>query len=132
MKISITLLLCLIIGTACSQPTTNDFQAIYDQLCDQDDDSKTIVHPDKWEETIPNDPEMFIAGFNFYLQKSKEEVLRMDGGPAQGQSLQIMDSSNNEPVGYIYGDVSYNDELFAKSIDYLTRGIEKNPSRQVG
>ncbi|MEQ6117881.1 hypothetical protein AAOP42_00010, partial [Reichenbachiella sp. MALMAid0571] len=128
-KLSTSVIAILVIGTACSQQPTKDYQSIYNELCNQEDDSKTIAHLEEWETKKPNDPEMFISGFNFYLQKSKQEVLRMDGGPAKGKSLQITDTANSEPVGYIYGDVSYNEELFNKSINYLTRGLEKNPKR---
>ncbi|WP_422361609.1 tetratricopeptide repeat protein [Reichenbachiella sp.] len=129
MKFSISILAVLVIGTACSQQPPKDYQNIYNELCNQDDDSKTIAHLKEWEENYPRDPEMFISAFNFYLQRSKQEVVRMDGGPAKGQSFQIMDSTNSEPVGYLYGDISYDEELFKKSIDYLTRGLTKNPKR---
>ena len=119
----------MVIGTACSQQPPKDYQSIYTELSKQEDDLKTIAHLEEWEKKKPNDPEMFISGFNFYLQKSKQEVIRMDGGPTQGQSLHITDTASSEPVGYIYGDVSYNEELFKKSINYLTRGLEKNPKR---
>lgn len=129
MKTHIIFFTILFIKTVCAQQTTEEFKTIYDDLCQQNNDSTTISHLKKWEHKRPDDAEMFICGFNFYLQKSKRDVIRLDGGPAKGQNLQVMDSTNSEPVGYIYGDISYNEELFEISIDYLTRGLKKNPKR---
>lgn len=129
MKFYITILSVLLIEIACAQQPPKDYQNIYFELCNQSDDSKTIAHLEEWEENYPQDPEMFICAFNFYLQKSKKEVVRMDGGPAKGQSLQIMDSTKSKPIGFIYGDISYDEDLFNKSIDFLTRGLVKNPKR---
>ena len=86
---------------------------------------------EKWENTDSNDPELFVAYFNFYVIKSKNEIITLGQNPKGKDVLKIMeqDTSNKEPVGFIYGDTYYNPTLLSKGLDWIKKGIKKHPNR---
>ncbi len=55
---------------------------------------------EKWEKADSNDPELYVAYFNYFAKKSKKEIVRLDGNGKGREGLQIMDkdSSKKEPV----------------------------------
>ncbi len=85
----------------------------------------------KWEKADSNDPELFVAYFNYYVNKSRNEIITLGQNPKGKDVLQIMDqdTSKKEPVGFIYGDTYYNPELLSKGFDWISKGIEMNPNR---
>lgn len=126
--IAAALLLLTLVG--CSQPRESaDYKRTYDELCNGTDDSKITSLISEWEEELPQDPEMYITAFNFYLQRSKQGGMRTTTEPGEGENLQITDLKTKKPVGYLSYGETYNEQLFDKSINYLKRGIEKNPKR---
>lgn len=86
---------------------------------------------DKWEKADSNDPELYVAYFNYFVKKSKKEIVRLDNNPKGKDGFRIMDkdSSKKEPVGYMYGDTYYDFDLLKKGFDYIDKGIEKHPNR---
>ena len=83
----------------------------------------------KWELEAPNDPNLFIARANYYLQASKKEIIRMDAAPGKGENFEILDSTGGKPVAYMYSDVLYTDSLFELSQQALDEGIRQYPNR---
>ena len=86
---------------------------------------------EKWEATNQNDPELYVAYFNYYVQKSRKEIVRLDNNPNGSSALQIMnnDTSKKDPVGYMYSEITYEPELLKKGFFYVDKGIEKFPTR---
>lgn len=86
---------------------------------------------EKWEKTDSNDPELFVAYFNYYVIKSKNEIITLGQNPKGKDVLQIMDqdTTKKEPVGFLYGDTYYNPDLLSKGFDWINKGIEKHPNR---
>lgn len=86
---------------------------------------------EKWEKTDNNDPELFVAYFNYYVIKSKNEIITLGQNPKGKDVLQIMDqdTTKKEPVGFIYGDTYYNPDLLSKGFEWINKGIEKHPNR---
>ena len=86
---------------------------------------------EKWEKTDKNDPEFFVAYFNYFVLKSKNEIITLGQNPKGEDVLQIMDqdTAKKEPVGFIYGDTYYNPDLLSKGFDWINNGIEKYPNR---
>lgn len=86
---------------------------------------------EKWESTNSEDPELYIAYYNYYVNKSKREIITLGQNPKGKDVLQIMDQdkTKKEPVGYIYGDTSYDPEFLNKGFTWLNRGIAKFPNR---
>ena len=85
----------------------------------------------KWERTDDNDPELYVAYFNFYVTKSKRDFIELGNNPKGKDVLKIMDKDTTKkaPVGYMYGNSSYDKELLAKGFEYADKGIAKNPTR---
>ncbi|MCX6230106.1 MAG: tetratricopeptide repeat protein [Bacteroidetes bacterium] len=85
----------------------------------------------KWEAADNNDPEMYVAYFNYYVNRSKTEFIELGNNPKGENVLKIMstDTTKKQAVGYMYGNASYNPQLLKKGFDYADKGILKNPSR---
>jgi tetratricopeptide (TPR) repeat protein len=86
---------------------------------------------EKWEKTDKNDPELFVAYFNYFVRKSKKEMITLGQSPKGKEVLHIMDqdTTKNDPVGFMYGDTYYDSDLLSKSFDWINKGIEKHPNR---
>ncbi|AFM04714.1 hypothetical protein Fleli_2341 [Bernardetia litoralis DSM 6794] len=86
---------------------------------------------EKWEKTDSNDPELFVAYFNYYIIKSKQEILSVGQNPKGSNVLQIMsqDTTEKEPIAFMYGDTYYEPNLLSKGFDWIRKGIEKYPNR---
>jgi len=85
----------------------------------------------KWEKADINDPELYVAYFNFYVNKSKKDFIQLGNNPKGENVLKIMDkdTSKKEPVGYMYGNSNYDSQTIMKGFDYADKGIAKNPTR---
>lgn len=86
---------------------------------------------EKWEVIDKNDPELFIAYFNYYVIKSKSEIVRLGQDPMDKNGLEILDqdTTNKVPLGFINGDAYYNTKLLSKGLIWINKGIEKYPNR---
>jgi tetratricopeptide (TPR) repeat protein len=85
----------------------------------------------KWETTDNNDPELFVAYFNYFVIKSKNQIITLGQNPKGKEFLQVMDqdTSKKEPVGFIYSGTYYNPDFLSKGFDWISKGIEKHPNR---
>ena len=85
----------------------------------------------KWEKADSNDPELYVAYFNFYVTKSKKDFIELGNNPKGENVLKIMDkdTSKSEPVGYMYGNSNYDPKMIQRGFDYADKGIAKNPTR---
>jgi tetratricopeptide (TPR) repeat protein len=86
---------------------------------------------EKWEKTDSNDPELFVAYFNYYVIKSKKEIVTFGQNPKGKDVLQIMDqdTTKKEPVAFMYGNTFYEPNLLSKGFDWINKGIKKHPNR---
>jgi len=86
---------------------------------------------EKWEKANSNDPELFVAYFNYFVIKSRNEIVTIGQNPRGQTVLQIMDqdTTKKEPVGFIYSDIHCNPDLLSKGFWWINKGIEKHPNR---
>lgn len=121
------LLLSIILGKVSGQT----FSSQFNELADKKDKVGMEKLLGKWEQEAANDPELFVAYFNYFVRISKDETLALGSNPKGKNALQInnQDSSIKEPVGYFYSDTYYNPELLSQGFDWITKGIEKFPNR---
>jgi tetratricopeptide (TPR) repeat protein len=82
----------------------------------------------EWDKMNNNDPELYTCYFNYYVQKSISEIVRLDNNPGTGENLQITDSTK-QVVGYIYGETSYNAKYLNLGFNIIDKGINKFPDR---
>jgi tetratricopeptide (TPR) repeat protein len=113
------------------QASGQQFKQQFNDLVSKDDTVGQRDILEKWEKSDNNDPELFVAYFNYYVIKSENEVMRVGQKPKGNDVLQIMDqdTSKKDPVGYLYGDTYYNPDLLSKGFDWINKGIEKHPNR---
>jgi tetratricopeptide (TPR) repeat protein len=82
----------------------------------------------EWDKKNSNDPELYTCYFNYYVQKSISEIVRLDNSPGTGKNLQITDSTK-QVVGYIYGETNYNPKFLNLGFNIIDKGINKFPDR---
>lgn len=82
---------------------------------------------EKWEKTDKDDPELFVAYFNYYVINSKKQLLTLGQNPEDKEALQIMnkDTTKKELVAYMYENNYYDPDSLSKDFDWITKGIEK-------
>ena len=114
-----------------NQVSGQTFKQQFNDLVSKNDTLGQYQLLEKWEKTDSNDPELFVAYFNYYVIKSKNELITLGQNPKGKEVLQIMDqdTTKKEPVGFIYGDTHYNPDLLSKGFDWINKGIEKHPNR---
>jgi tetratricopeptide (TPR) repeat protein len=114
-----------------NQATGQTFKKRFDDLVFNNDTVGQQQLLENWGKTDSNDPELFVAYFNYYVNKSRSEIITLGQNPQGKDVLQIMDqdTSKKEPVGFIYGDTHFNPDLLSKGFDWINKGIKKHPNR---
>lgn len=84
---------------------------------------------EKWEQSKPNDPDLYVAYFNFYYLKSMREIITLGQNPRGKDVFQILDTLSKEPVGYMYNGIYFEPSIIIKGFEYINKGIEKFPER---
>ncbi|MCZ4409476.1 tetratricopeptide repeat protein [Cryomorphaceae bacterium 1068] len=118
------LVVLLISTTAYGQEYKSDFE----KYCQEGDTVKQIEVLKKWESEEPNNPELYTSYFNYYFQKSRQDIVSMMMEAPQGNSLAIQDSTG-KTAGYIGSDLYFDPETFKKGLDKIDKGIELYPNR---
>lgn len=108
-----------------------NFKQQFNDLFSEKDTLGQIQLLEKWEKAEPDNPEMYVAYFNYYVQRSTQAVIAIGNQPKGEDVLEIIDqdSTKQETVAYMYGDTYYNQALLEKGFGVLDKGIAKNPSR---
>lgn len=126
MKRNLILLFILLSGTYLSgQDRTGTFR---DLCCDAENDSLLQVLLTDWDKEAPDDPELAVARFNYYFNRSRREIVQLGPEPESDRYLTITDSTA-ETVGYMYGRMVYNDSLFNLGIEAIDKGLALYPER---
>lgn len=107
------------------------FKQQFDELVSKNDTLGQHQLLEKWGKTDNDDPELFVAYFNYYVIKSKKEIITLGQNPKGNNVLQIrdQDTTKKEPIGFIYGDVYYDPDLLSQGFNWINKGIEKHPNR---
>ena len=114
-----------------NQVSGQTFKQQFNDLVSKKDTAKQQLLLEKWEKKDGNDPELFVAYFNYFVVKSKDEIITLGQNPKGKDVLQIMDqdTTKKEPVAFMYGDIHYNPDLLSKGLNWINKGIEKHPNR---
>lgn len=126
-----TILLVLGLNLLVSQAFGQNFKQQFNELFSEKDTLGQIQLLEKWEKAEPDNPEMYVAYFNYYVQRSTQEIIAIGNQPKGEDVLEIIDqdSTQQETVAYMYGDTYYDQALLEKGFDALDKGIAKNPTR---
>ncbi len=106
-----------------------DFQSQFKVLFEKNDIAGQEKLLQKWEKEKPDDAELYVSYFNFYLNKSRQENLSLNSKPQSKDSLKITKEDDKNVVAYLGTEVSYEKKDFDKAIEYISKGIEKFPNR---
>jgi tetratricopeptide (TPR) repeat protein len=86
-------------------------------------------HLKKWEKENPDDPEMYIGYFNYYISRSKKEVVAVEKKGGTGSGLVITDPESGKTEGYLNPRINFNEADVRKAISHLDAGLQKYPDR---
>lgn len=103
----------------------------FNDLISKNDDAKQRQLLEKWENENNKDPELYVAYFNYYVNKSRKEVITLGNNPKDKDGLKIMDQDTTikEPVGFIYSDTHFDPNLLSQGFKWINKGINKYPNR---
>lgn len=102
-----------------------DEKSTYIQLLQNNKMEELKVHLEQWEKNKPNDPEMFIGYFNYYISMASSEKIIFGGKnpPKNGTYMTINDQKTGEKVGYLYGEVTYDRNYAEKALQVINKGL---------
>lgn len=106
----------------------NNYHDQFTEYCSTHDTTAQLRVLQLWENSNPNDPELFTSYFNYYFQLSKYNMLNIDSKSGDQENLQIKDSSD-QVMGFLVEKTYYKPELLDKGFDWINNGIEKFPAR---
>ncbi len=110
----------------------NEWQQFKLLLDDKDTLGQRILL-ENWENQNVNDPELYVAYFNYFVEKSRSEVLVIGQDLKQNAymvlEIENQDSSKQNRAQYMYKQVSYDDFYTQKAIKWIDKGIERFPNR---
>jgi tetratricopeptide (TPR) repeat protein len=106
------------------------YQETYTALFTEKKYDELYEHLKIWEEHEPDNPEMFIAYFNYFIFREKWSGVSIDRNmKGDGPALSINDPETGETVGYINDSVQYNIDDIIIAVEYLDRGLRIAPDR---
>lgn len=80
----------------------------------------------QWKDKKPNNPELYVAFYNFYVQKSMKEIVGLEQQP-KGESFELTDSAG-KVAGYMNDMIVYDEHYLKKGFEYIDKGIEMFPN----
>lgn len=104
-----------------------DFKKEFIELTAKNDTTGEAAVLTKWEKKSPDDPELFIAYFNYYIQKSLMEVIEKQNPTSKESKVKVTDSSK-KVTGTLAG-IQKRDTYFKKGMEYIDQGIAMYPNR---
>ena len=126
----IILILTSLFLISCYSDADVDYKSTYRELLDEEKLVELYEHLQKWEIAEPENPELYIAYFNYFLRKGSEPGVEIKENINQDQeSLVITDPETGKIMGYIIDAMIYDYEDINHAIEYLDRGLEHGPNR---
>lgn len=84
-----------------------------------------------WETLNNQDPDLYVAYFNYYTNRSKQEYVELSSN-TEGKTYEEVRrglTSDDDPIGFIQGVSIFNPLLIRKGFYYAEKGIEIAPNR---
>jgi len=112
-----------------SQSFAQGYKADFEKVFEEKDTAaqRQLLH--KWQQTTPNDAELFIAWFNYYFFASQMEMVQLTTTAGKSAMFEIKDSAGIETVGYMGEHVEYDRILLKKAFQCIDSGISVWPVR---
>ncbi len=107
---------------------SQDFQSDFYKYCEVEDTLKQLETLNDWQDSNPEDPELYVAWFNYYFNAAREEVILMKDEPSDGESIVVKDSLG-EPISYLTSQIVYDKHMIKNALSTIDIAIEKFPNR---
>jgi tetratricopeptide (TPR) repeat protein len=91
-----------------------DYKGTYRLLWEDKKYDEVFAHLQAWEAKEPNNPEMYIAFFNYYINTGRSSMLSL-----------YREGEDN----YIGESTQYNNDSISKAIKYIDKGLSIAPNR---
>lgn len=122
-------LLLVIVGVA-NLGWAQDYSAEFETAINDNDTIAQKEILQKWEKASPNDADLYPAWFNYYFNKSREEVITLnEGNPLGDKDILALSDTIGNPVGYIGENITYDTKYMDKALKIIEKGIQKFPNR---
>lgn len=108
-----------------------NFRETFFKVINTNDTVEALRIITEWKSKSPDDPEIYVAYFNFYGKKSMTNILMMGDNPDGKEALVISDadSANKEPIAYMYDETIYDHKILDIGFAYIDTAIRKYPNR---
>jgi tetratricopeptide (TPR) repeat protein len=110
--------------------TSSHAQARYKtfvELFEKNDTTGQLKLIEQWEQAAPGDPELYVAQFNYYANRSRMEVVVIKDEPVGEEQLEMKDSLGR--TFYMGSEIKYEESILRKAFGYIDKGIAANPDR---
>jgi tetratricopeptide (TPR) repeat protein len=126
----LTVMLFILPGCGHSDNFDRKYQEKYVNLFEANKYDELFAHLQLWESKEPNNPEMFIAYFNYYIHRNKSSGISIDRERwGEGPTMAITDPQSGEIAGYMNEATQYDTEDVLIAVEYLDRGLTIAPNR---
>lgn len=121
---SLIVLFALFSGTVA---LAQDFQTRFADLFYKNDTTAQIQLLREWTTASPNDPELAVAYYNYFVDRSRREVVSITDEPMSQESLEMTDSTGR--TFYMGSVIHYDADTLQKAFTYIDKGLAANPDR---
>jgi len=126
----LSVMLLTLFGCGHTANFNRKYQEKYTHLFKADKYDELFTHLQLWESKEPDNPEMFIAYFNYFIHRKRFSGVSIDKErKGEGSTLEITDPQSGEIVGYMNESTQYDIEDVLTAVEYLDRGINIAPNR---
>jgi hypothetical protein len=125
------LLLLLGLALNTNQIKGQSFIQQFDDLLSKKDTAGQQKLLEKWSKSDSNDPELFVAYFNYFVSKGRKEIIMLGNDPNGKDALKLQDpnKSDQAPSAFLYDNGHYDPTLLSKGFEWIDKGIDKHPNR---
>lgn len=123
---------CILAAPAFAQTSETEYQERYVLLVNRLGPAGVGIETllDRWEADYPEDPDLFVARFNYYNAKAqRSEVVAKDAAKFLGnQPVLTLKDSLGADIRY-FEEIFYDDELYGKASEAIDRAIRIAPEK---
>ena len=124
------ILIVLFLSFITENLAAQDYQTKFEDLCKKKDTVGQMKLLKTWKKEQSNDPELYVAYFNYYVQRSMHDVITIDKEPAASDSPKAYREGDSvNAVGYINAHTEYRIDELKMAVKYIDEGIKRFPNR---
>ncbi|NOU58483.1 tetratricopeptide repeat protein [Marinifilum caeruleilacunae] len=107
-----------------------DKLSIFSKYIQEGDTLKQKEHLETWSKEEPRNAELQTAYFNYYFNKSRNEIITLNSGnPPKDQKVLVLTDSTDQIAGFIGSQINYDKSNLKKAFESIDKGIQLYPNR---